>query len=158
MPLVKNTAQLLRFLDLQGRCYPGGIPKRLIRSAAHEQVVCPPQCALIQCGARDGLDERLSTLAGAVCTKGLRLPLERCLVRGFSGLEMSDRELETLVAEVGAPVLIICGKGLDPGRKRELQGAVVLFSYGLDQVAESGDIKRRFWEHLQTVIPHIPRE
>ncbi len=158
MSLVKNTAQLVNFLDRQARCYPGGIPKGLIRTVAREQYGSPPQCALIQLGAEDGLNERLAALAGAVCTKGLRLPLERCVIRGFSGAEIHEAELEALVAEIGAPVVIICGKGLEAGGKRELGGAVVLFSHSLDQVADSGEIKRQFWGHLQMVIPHISQE
>jgi hypothetical protein len=150
-----GNAQIAALLDRVSRLYPGGIPTAALRSAQKVSTVKALRCAIIAVGVPETLDQGLSTLAQAICTKGLRLTLEDCAILGAPMESCSGEALEGLVAKIAAPVVILCGGTLAPGTVKEISGAVVLTSHALSEVAQVVETKRRFWEHLKLIIPRL---
>jgi len=150
-----GASQLAALLDRVGRSYPGGIPSAAIRASSKVTPEKALRCAIIVVGAAEPLDQNLSTLAQAICTKGLRLALEDCAIVAASSESCEGQALESLMGQIAAPVVIVCGGSMAPGTLKEVGGAVVLASHALPEVAQVVDTKRRFWEHLKLIIPRL---
>jgi hypothetical protein len=151
--------QLVGILDRIGHLYPRGIPTSAIRADNSFDPQTVPRwkfrCAIIAVGSSEPLDESLATLAQAICTKGLRLPLDECAILAVTSESCEGEALESLVARVAAPVVVLCGGRTIPGTLRELEGTVILSSYSLSEVACVVETKRGFWEHLKLIVPRL---
>jgi hypothetical protein len=153
-----TSEELYGYLDKISRLYPGGIPRSSIPEAKPEATTVKPRCALFYMTASGDAVEQLSILAEAICTKGLRVPLEQCVVRSIEAIDVTGDGLAQLVRQANSPVVVLCGSSLPAGKVSEVEGAVVLTSFSLEQVGQNADLKRQFWEHLKLVIPRIPNQ
>jgi hypothetical protein len=155
MTSINDQLQLIGLLDRIARSYPGGIPIASIRKPQAIQAAQPLSCVLISLGSLSVASESTAKLAQAICEKGLRLALESCSIRNFSDETIGDEDLGFIIRETGAAVLIVCGKQGGNRGVKEFNGALVLRSYALADVAASAEIKRRFWEDLKLVMPRL---
>lgn len=149
MSTAGEAQRLAGFLDRVARGYPGGIPAKAIAAGRRSAELPPKRCVLLAVGTSDTLDERLATLAHAIGAKGLRLSDEQFVVRSVHSPPVDDSALASLIEELSASVVIVCGGSASPGTQREVAGAYVLETYELTQIADNADTKRRFWEHLK---------
>ena len=143
--------QILSFLDRVAQRYPAGIPKSSVSTFQAPNY----RCALLCIGAEERLCDHMSALAQAICTKGLRLSADECVIRSVPTPFDVEGHLPSLVSELRASHVIICGGTTSPGVLQTVLGVEVLHSYQLEQVAADASIKRQFWEHLQLIIPRI---
>jgi hypothetical protein len=151
--------QVASFLDKVRRLYPYGVANRYIVAPAAVAADVESQqadCALLVV-LQEGrsLDEERLSLIEAICTKGLRLSLDQCVVQGIPDNQPIDAALSLL----NAPVCVVFGGGTQAGRVIELEQKVVLHTYPLDRIASDGSIKREFWKQLQeSVLPRISEQ
>jgi len=155
MSTVTDTTTLAGLLDRVSRLYPFGVPKQFLKPEACQVAGEQSRCALLHVGEDLNGNQKLTALAEAICTKGLRLSLEHCVLRSVSEAELNDQGLASLVAKIGAPVVIVCKESDQAGSIEELNGAVVLTSFPLNQIVDNVDVKRKFWEHLKLIIPRL---
>lgn len=143
--------QILCLLDRVLRDYPSGIPQSAIKTVVASQ----PLCALLCVGCDEPLSDLLSDLAQAICTKGLRLTAEQYVIRAIPAPFDCRAHLPEILEEIGCSYAILCGGSLKPGELSTVGGVEVLQSYDLAQISNDAALKRRFWEHLQSIIPQI---
>jgi|GEM_PF-1748905 len=155
MASFNTNEEICGYLDKISRLYPSGIPRSLIPKVIPTVAAAQPRCALLYVVEEGAASEQLATLAGAICTKGLRVPLDHCVVRSVVSADIEGEGLAKLVSQVGAAVVVLCGSSLAPGEVAQLGGAVILTSFSLAQVGQNAEVKRQFWDHLKLVIPRI---
>lgn len=151
--------QTASFLDKIRRLYPYGVATRYIVAPAAPAAnveLGPKACALLVVLPEGrALDDDRLTLVEAICTKGLKLSLDRCVVQGIS----DEQPIDAALSSLNAPVCVVFGGGTQAGKVAEVDQKVVLHTYALDRIASDGSIKREFWKQLQeSVLPYISEQ
>jgi len=154
MSLSDDRSQIIGLLDRVARLYPRGVPVRAIRNTPVTLNSKSTVCLLISLGAPEGLEDSMDKLAQAICTKGLRVPIEHCSIRGWSRPDITDEELTALISETSAFKVVVCGEPDGSICVKSIGDALVLRSYALSRIASDPDIKRLFWEDLKTVAAY----
>jgi hypothetical protein len=151
--------QVASFLDKIRRLYPYGVATRYIvatAAAAPNVELEPAACALLVVLPEGrALDDERLALMEAICTKGLKLSLDQCVVTDIS----DEQPIDAALSSMNAAVCVVFGSGTQAGRVVEINQKVVLYTYSLDRIASDGAIKREFWKQLQeSVLPYISEQ
>jgi hypothetical protein len=144
------------FLDKIARSYPYGVARQAIRRVTTDASNgYASDCALIMVGGQTALSPSEQTLLDGIITKGLKLSIDRCAVCQLDSTKVVGQELESLVRDLKARVVVVLGSPAAPG-SRQLVGEVpVLHTYALARIGGEVAIKREFWSHLQGILPNV---
>lgn len=116
-------------------------------------------CALLVITDQVSLPDQERELLEAICSKGLRLPFERCcvtLVRPRS--EVGAALSAVRESSGGTPgATIVFGSSEEMGTLSLDRECAVLHTHGLDRIGADQGAKRDTWKHLQTLLPHLAR-
>ena len=150
----RTRSALARFLDRIRGSYPGGIPHIALRASAAQGVAC----SLVVVTDQPALPDGERALVEAICSKGLRLPLERCRVSLVSPRTELLAALGTLrEGQEGAhAVTIVFGADGELGVLGQGPGGPVLQTHALGRIGSDQSAKRETWSHLQTLLPLLP--
>jgi hypothetical protein len=157
----------IAFLDKVRRLYPLGVPVAAI-AAPRVVVKEEPQvaCAVYVISERDsssGLAEMSAgdrALIEAICGKGLRLPMDACVVRSLKESPAVHEELIEEIQKSSAKVALVFGGACDAlGRPQAVGSTVCIQTHPLDVIANTMDLKKEFWRQLQSsILPVLHRE
>jgi hypothetical protein len=148
-----STPRILAMLDRIVKLYPGGIPRGLIKQTS--SVAASPSgkklVLLIESAREIEADGR--ALAEAICSKGLKLPLEQCEVLCLSEERLSLEGIKEISSQFGCRAVLILGAKKPAGQFERFSDRVALWSHSLKEIASEPSKKREFWEHLKSLIP-----
>lgn len=146
------------FLDRIKRLYPYGVPQHLLfNSSANQQESEPTSCLLLVLQPQGGvLRDGLKLLVDGICSKGLRLPADACVVEVVSSDSYSEQTLVEMFTTHSPRACVVFGSDIQPGRVARSDRGVTVYSYSLERIANDTAIKREFWKHLQeNILPAL---
>jgi hypothetical protein len=147
-----SATQVLALLDKVAKLYPAGIPKAAVKSPGLSSKAQDVKRVLILAMSRDSLQTAEVALAQAICSKGLKIPVEQSEIRAVSKAEISRDEIIEISRSIKCPRILVLGESHIPGAFEQIDGAHILWSYSLADIASDPTRKRDFWEQLKMMI------